>query len=91
MLSIQNTVFDRLQLCMKIIITQNACMDKIELKTKHDRHVTNNAVFYPYEYIYAHWYVYMSVIFLISILICASVNACLSYFASLHTSATVDL
>lgn len=29
-------------------------MDKIELKTKHDRHVTNNAVFYPYDYIYAH-------------------------------------
>lgn len=24
-------------------------------------------------------------------LICASINACLSYFASLHTSATVDL
>lgn len=52
MLSIQNTVFDRLELCMKIIITQNACMDKIELKTKHDKHVTNNAVFYPYEYMY---------------------------------------
>lgn len=27
-------------------------MDKIELKTKHDKHVTNNAVFYPYEYMY---------------------------------------